>query len=83
MDKKSAQVFLPPRERCFKRLRLAPDGRVCFQVCKNLQGVDEDIAEYGDGSVILCTLMDTISTRISRNWREWTAIWPSPTPRRS
>jgi len=27
---------------------------VCFQVCKNLQGVDEDIAEYGDGSVILC-----------------------------
>ena len=26
-----------------------------FLVCKNLQDVDEDIAEYGDGSVILCT----------------------------
>ncbi|WP_094192396.1 IS1595 family transposase [Haloparvum sedimenti] len=31
------------------------DGRVRFLVCKNLQGTDEDIAEYGDGSVILCT----------------------------
>jgi hypothetical protein len=28
---------------------------VRFLVCKNLQDVDEDIAEYGDGSVILCT----------------------------
>ena len=38
-------------------LTLVPrdDGRVRFLVCKNLQDVDEDIAEYGDGSVILCT----------------------------
>jgi len=26
MDEKSAQVFLPPRERCFERLRLARFG---------------------------------------------------------
>ena len=26
-----------------------------FLVCENLQDADEDIAEYGDGSVILCT----------------------------
>ncbi|MGN8214977.1 IS1595 family transposase [Halococcus sp. PRR34] len=31
------------------------DGRVRFLVCENLQDADEDIAEYGDGSVILCT----------------------------
>jgi len=31
------------------------DGRVHFEVRNNLQDVDEDIAEYGDGSVILCT----------------------------
>jgi transposase-like protein len=31
------------------------DGRVLFLVCKDLQDGDEDIAEYGDGSVILCT----------------------------
>ena len=31
------------------------DGRVRFLVCKDLQDADEDIAEYGDGSVILCT----------------------------
>ena len=30
-------------------------GRVRFLVCKDLQDADEDIAEYGDGSVILCT----------------------------
>lgn len=24
-------------------------------MCKNLEDADEDIAEYGDGSVILCT----------------------------
>jgi len=29
------------------------DGRVRFLVCKDLQDIDEDIAEYGDGSVIL------------------------------
>lgn len=32
-----------------------PDGRVQFLVCKDLQDADEDIGEYGDGSVILCT----------------------------
>jgi hypothetical protein len=31
------------------------DGRVRFLVCDDLQDADEDIAEYGDGSVILCT----------------------------
>ena len=31
------------------------DGRVRFLVRENLQNVDEDIAEYGDESVILCT----------------------------
>jgi hypothetical protein len=31
------------------------DGRVQFLVCENLQDTDEVIAEYGDGSVILCT----------------------------
>ena len=31
------------------------DGRVRFLVREDLQDVDEDIAEYGDGSVILCT----------------------------
>jgi transposase-like protein len=31
------------------------DGRVRFLVCKDLEDADEDIAEYGDGSVILCT----------------------------
>jgi hypothetical protein len=31
------------------------DGRVRFLVCEDLQDADEDIAEYGDGSVILCT----------------------------
>jgi len=28
---------------------------VHFLVCKDLQEADEDISEYGDGSVILCT----------------------------
>ena len=31
------------------------DGRVRFLVREDLRDVDEDIAEYGDGSVILCT----------------------------
>ena len=31
------------------------DGRVRFLVRENLQNVDEDIAEYGDESVFLCT----------------------------
>ena len=31
------------------------DGRVRFLVCEDLEDADEDIAEYGDGSVILCT----------------------------
>ena len=31
------------------------DGRVRFLVRENLQDADEEIAEYGDGSVILCT----------------------------
>ena len=31
------------------------DGRVRFIVCKDLQEADEEIAAYGDGSVILCT----------------------------
>ena len=31
------------------------DGRVRFLVCYDLQNADKDIAEYGDGSVILCT----------------------------
>mgnify|MGYP006866534263 CR=1 FL=1 len=31
------------------------DGRVQIGVRKNLEGADEDIAGYGDGSVILCT----------------------------
>jgi hypothetical protein len=31
------------------------DRRVQFLVCEGLQDADEDIAEYGDGSVILCT----------------------------
>ena len=31
------------------------DGQVRFLVRENLQDVDKDIAEYGDGSVILCT----------------------------
>lgn len=31
------------------------DERVLFLVCKDLKDADEDIAEYGDGSVILCT----------------------------
>lgn len=31
------------------------DGRVQFGVRDNLRDADEDIAEYGDGSVILCT----------------------------
>ena len=31
------------------------DGQVRFLVCEDLQDADEDIAEYGDGSVILCT----------------------------
>jgi hypothetical protein len=31
------------------------DGRVRFLVCENLQDADENIAEYGDGSVIFCT----------------------------
>ena len=31
------------------------DGRVRFLVRKDLRGADEDIAEYGDGSVVLCT----------------------------
>ena len=32
-----------------------PHGRVRSLVCDDLQDVDEEIAEYGDGSVILCT----------------------------
>ena len=31
------------------------DGHVSFLVREDLQNVDEDIAEHGDGSVILCT----------------------------
>jgi len=31
------------------------DGQVRFLVCKNLENADEEIAAYGDGSVILCT----------------------------
>ena len=31
------------------------DGRVRFLVRENLQDADEEIAEYGDESVILCT----------------------------
>jgi len=31
------------------------DGRVKFGVRNDLEDADEDIAEYGDGSVILCT----------------------------
>ena len=31
------------------------DGRVRFLVREDLQDTDEDTAEYGDGSVILCT----------------------------
>lgn len=31
------------------------DGRVRFLVCEDLEDADEYIAEYGDGSVILCT----------------------------
>jgi transposase-like protein len=31
------------------------DGRVKFAVRNDLEDTDEDIAEYGDGSVILCT----------------------------
>jgi hypothetical protein len=31
------------------------NGQVRFLVRKTLQDADEDIAEYGDGSVILCT----------------------------
>jgi hypothetical protein len=30
------------------------DGRVKFAVRNDLEDTDEDIAEYGDGSVILC-----------------------------
>jgi hypothetical protein len=36
------------------------DGRVRFLVREDLQDVDEDIAEYSDGSVILCTDQYTI-----------------------
>jgi hypothetical protein len=31
------------------------DGRVKFAVRNDLKDTDEDIAEYGDGSVTLCT----------------------------
>lgn len=31
------------------------DGRVLFLICKDLEDTDEEIAECGDGSVILCT----------------------------
>ena len=31
------------------------DRRVQFLACDDLQDADEDIAGYGDGSVILCT----------------------------
>lgn len=55
------------------------DGRVRFLVCKDLQNADEDIAEYGDGSVILCTDGYTIYDDIEDK-EEWTAIWPSLTP---
>ncbi len=36
MDEESAQVFLPPRERCFERLRLARFGETVTCVhCEN------------------------------------------------
>jgi hypothetical protein len=54
IDRDSVEVFLPDREDCYERLRRA-DGRVRFLVREDLQDVDEEIAEYGDGSVILCT----------------------------
>ena len=50
-----------------------------FLVCEDLQDADEDIAEYGDGSVILCTDGYTIYDDIQKR-RGWTAIWPLPTP---
>ena len=55
------------------------DGRVRFLVRKDLRDADEDIAEHGDGSVILCTDDYTIYDDI-KNKEGWTAIWPSPTP---
>lgn len=36
------------------------DGRIRFLVQKNLQDVDEDIAQCGNGTVILCTDQYTI-----------------------
>lgn len=43
------------------------DGRVQFLVRDNFQNVDEDIAEYGNGSVVLCAdqydIYDGIETR--------------------
>ena len=45
-------------------------------MCKDLQDADEDIAEYSDGSVILCTDGYTIYDDIED--KEWvTARWPS------
>jgi len=46
--------FEPDRPPVLTLLR-RDGGRVRFLVCKNLQDADEVIAEYGEGSVILCT----------------------------
>jgi hypothetical protein len=52
-------------------------GRVRFLVCEEIQDADEIIAEYGDGSVILCTDDYTIYDDIEDK-EGWTTIWPSP-----
>jgi hypothetical protein len=59
------------------------DGRIRFLVCDDLQDADENIAEYGDGSIILCTDDYTIYDDIEdkqvlgvdqfegRSWKGW------------
>ena len=43
MDEKSVQVFLPPRERCFERLRLARFGETV--TCVHCEG--DDVVKRG------------------------------------
>lgn len=54
------------------------DGRVQSRVRDDLEDVDEDIAEYGDETVILCTDQYSITTESTSTTR-LTGIEPSIT----
>lgn len=57
------------------------DGRVRVLVYRTLQNADDDIAEYGDGSVIFCIDDYTVCDEIKKEWMDgYLAATTTPIP---